>query len=184
MKAWAVLFHFRNKDTTSNLYESFKSTTRRNIAIKAQMASYKFFATKLSEKCIENGLKLRRGSVCKETGWPIDLVITSGTSIAHIAGAMGVPVWVIVPILPYHIWAYGDDHSPWYQNTTKVYRQKIFGEWDDVFARVQDDIIEKFRNQPETAMPVPEFEPPTEIPDIPVPEIQAILNKRAVDDSQ
>jgi hypothetical protein len=42
------------------------------------MASYKFFATKLSEKCIENGLKLRRGSVCKETGWPIDLVITSG----------------------------------------------------------------------------------------------------------
>lgn len=114
----------------------------------------------------------------------LDLVITSCTSIAHIAGAMGLPVWVIVPILPYHIWAYGDDHSPWYQNTTKVYRQKIFGEWDDVFARVQDDIIEKFRNQPETAMPVPEFEPPTEIPDIPVPEIQAILNKRAVDDSQ
>ena len=74
----------------------------------------------------------------------LDLVITSCTSIAHIASAMGKPTWVIVPILPYHIWAYGEDHSPWYQDTTKVYRQKIFGKWDEPFDKIKEDLISLF----------------------------------------
>lgn len=106
----------------------------------------------------------------------LDLVITSCTSIAHIAGAMGLPTWVIVPILPYHIWAYGGDHSPWYQNTTRVYRQTVFGEWDNVFEKLEQDLVERFRNQPETAMPNPRensmlSSPP---PDIEVPALKDI----------
>lgn len=66
----------------------------------------------------------------------LDLVITSCTSVAHLASAMGKPTWVIVPILPYHIWAYGDEHSPWYQKTTRVFRQKKFGEWTDTFVEL------------------------------------------------
>lgn len=74
----------------------------------------------------------------------LDLVITSCTSIAHLASAMGKPTWVIVPLLPYHIWAYGGDHSPWYQNTTKVFRQTVFGRWDDTFARITKELSELF----------------------------------------
>jgi len=74
----------------------------------------------------------------------LDLVITSCTSIAHLASAMGKPTWVIVPILPYHIWAYGDRHSPWYSEQTVVYRQKKFGQWSDTFQQVRDDLLLKF----------------------------------------
>jgi len=74
----------------------------------------------------------------------LDLVITSCTSIAHLASAMGKPTWVIVPILPYHIWAYGDRHSPWYSEQTVVYRQTKFGQWSDTFEQVQNDLLDKF----------------------------------------
>ena len=72
----------------------------------------------------------------------LDLVITSCTSIAHAASAMGKPTWVIIPILPYHIWAFGDEHSPWYQDTTKVFRQVKFGNWDAPFKKIKNELIE------------------------------------------
>jgi hypothetical protein len=74
----------------------------------------------------------------------LDLVITSCTSIAHIASAMGKPTWVIVPILPYHVWACGDKHSPWYKNTTRIFRQKTFGKWDEPFEEVLEELKKKF----------------------------------------
>lgn len=67
----------------------------------------------------------------------LDLVITSCTSIAHLASAMGKPTWVVVPVLSYHIWAYGGNHSPWYQKSTQVFRQKKFGCWKKPFADIQ-----------------------------------------------
>ncbi len=70
----------------------------------------------------------------------LDLVITSCTSIAHLSAAMGKPTWVIVPILPYHIWAYGDKHSPWYQDSTKVFRQKFFSKWNEPFDEVRKEL--------------------------------------------
>ena len=77
----------------------------------------------------------------------LDLVITSCTAIAHIAGAMGKETWVIVPLLPYHCWAYGGDHSPWYTEKTTVIRQTKFSKWDDVFERIDQKLKERF---PET----------------------------------
>jgi hypothetical protein len=74
----------------------------------------------------------------------LDLVITSCTSIAHAASALGKPTWVIVPILPYHIWAFGDKHSPWYQETTRIFRQKKFGNWNQTFEEVEKELIEKY----------------------------------------
>lgn len=74
----------------------------------------------------------------------LDLVITSCTSIAHLSAAMGKPTWVIVPILPYHIWAYGGDHSPWYQKTTRVFRQVEFGKWDQTFNTLEDEFVKYF----------------------------------------
>jgi hypothetical protein len=75
----------------------------------------------------------------------LDLVITSCTSIAHLSAAMGKPTWVIVPILPYHIWAYGGDHSPWYQKTTRVFRQKTFGDWKETFTLLEDELVNYFK---------------------------------------
>jgi len=74
----------------------------------------------------------------------LDLVITSCTSVAHLSAAMGKPTWVIVPILPYHIWAYGDKHSPWYQKTTIVFRQQKFESWTEMFDELEDYLITQF----------------------------------------
>jgi len=77
----------------------------------------------------------------------LDLVITSCTSIAHIASAMGKPTWVVVPLLPYHVWACGDKHSPWYQDTTTIYRQKTFGRWNEPFDAIKKDLMALFPKQ-------------------------------------
>jgi ADP-heptose:LPS heptosyltransferase len=74
----------------------------------------------------------------------LDLVITSCTSIAHIASAMGKPTWVIVPLLPYHIWANGNKNSPWYEDTTRVFRQTKFGKWENTFEEVASELIKRF----------------------------------------
>ena len=73
----------------------------------------------------------------------LDLMITSCTSVAHLSAAMGIPTWVVVPILPYHVWVYGEKQSPWYPSA-RVYRQKKFGSWDDAFAELEQDLVEKF----------------------------------------
>jgi ADP-heptose:LPS heptosyltransferase len=70
----------------------------------------------------------------------LDLVITSCTSIAHLASAMGKPTWIVIPILPYHIWTYGGDHSPWYQKTTKLFRQTKFGSWSAPFSKIKKEL--------------------------------------------
>lgn len=65
----------------------------------------------------------------------MDLVISSCTSVAHMSAALGKQTWVLVPALPYFIWAYhpeGDTgSSPWYKST-RIFKQGTFGNWDDV----------------------------------------------------
>jgi len=77
----------------------------------------------------------------------MDLIISSCTSIAHLASAMGKPTWVIVPLLPYHTWAYGGKHSPWYTEETTVFRQTKFGKWSDTFEEVASELDKKFKHK-------------------------------------
>ncbi len=65
----------------------------------------------------------------------LDLVIASDTSLAHLAGALGVPVWVALPLEADWRWLSGRDDSPWYP-TMRLFRQRLRGDWDEVFARI------------------------------------------------
>ena len=65
----------------------------------------------------------------------LDLVITSDTLIAHLAGALGVPTWVAVKFSPDWRWMLGRDDSPWYP-TVRLFRQTRLGDWDSVFERI------------------------------------------------
>ena len=62
----------------------------------------------------------------------IDLVISSDTAIAHLAGALGVPVWVALPLVPDWRWLLEREDSPWYP-TMRLFRQTRAGRWEDVF---------------------------------------------------
>ncbi|WP_431857431.1 tetratricopeptide repeat protein [Azospirillum sp.] len=65
----------------------------------------------------------------------LDLVITVDTSLAHLAGAMGRPVWVLLPFSPDWRWLLDRADSPWYPTMT-LFRQKRAGDWDGVVAEV------------------------------------------------
>jgi Flp pilus assembly protein TadD len=65
----------------------------------------------------------------------LDLVISSDTAIPHLAGALGVPVWVALPQVPDWRWLLDREESPWYP-TMRVFRQTREGDWADVFARM------------------------------------------------
>jgi hypothetical protein len=69
----------------------------------------------------------------------MDLVITSCTSIAHMAGALGVKTWVVVPVLPYYVWANISKKTAWYNNVT-IYRQKQYGKWSEPFEEIENDL--------------------------------------------
>jgi len=69
----------------------------------------------------------------------LDLVITSDTSIAHLAGALGVPVWVVLQRIPEWRWMLGRNDSPWYP-TMRLFRQTRNGCWDEPFAGIVDSI--------------------------------------------
>ena len=67
----------------------------------------------------------------------LDLVVTSDTAIAHLAGALGAPVWVALRFSPDWRWLRDRDDSPWYP-TMRLFRQTTFGHWPDVFERMAD----------------------------------------------
>jgi ADP-heptose:LPS heptosyltransferase len=73
----------------------------------------------------------------------LDLVITSDTAIPHLAGALGVPVWMAVASLPDWRWGLQGETSPWYP-TMRLFRQSDAGDWAGVFARLARAIGERF----------------------------------------
>lgn len=69
----------------------------------------------------------------------LDLVISVDTSAAHLAGALGKPVWVLLPASPDWRWMLGRDDSPWYP-TARLFRQERAGDWDSVIERVRGEL--------------------------------------------
>ena len=66
----------------------------------------------------------------------LDLVITADTAVAHLAGSLGVPVWILVSRLPEWRWLLEREDSPWYP-TARLFRQTELGDWEPVIQAVQ-----------------------------------------------
>jgi tetratricopeptide (TPR) repeat protein len=67
----------------------------------------------------------------------LDLVLSVDTSVVHLAGALAIPVWVLLPKHPDWRWLEDRDDSPWYP-TARLFRQRIQSGWDEVVERVRD----------------------------------------------
>ena len=65
----------------------------------------------------------------------LDLVITTDTCIAHLAGAMGKPTWILLPHLSDWRWMEASERTPWYP-TARLFRQRVAGDWAEVVGRV------------------------------------------------
>lgn len=68
-----------------------------------------------------------------------DLIISSCTSVAHLAASMGKPTWIVIPLLCYYTWILSGDSSPWY-DSVRLFRQEKFGEWDGVFNKIRKEL--------------------------------------------
>ncbi|HLJ96150.1 MAG TPA: tetratricopeptide repeat-containing glycosyltransferase family protein [Gemmataceae bacterium] len=71
----------------------------------------------------------------------LDLVITIDSAPAHLAGALGVPVWTLLPFNSDFRWLLEREDSPWYP-TMRLFRQRRPGEWAPVFQRLEDALRE------------------------------------------
>ena len=69
----------------------------------------------------------------------LDLVIAVDTSVVHLAGAMGKPVWVLLPFAPDWRWLLDRNDTPWYP-TLRLFRQKRRMEWDPVVASIREEL--------------------------------------------
>ena len=84
----------------------------------------------------------------------LDVVITSCTSIAHMAASMGVETWVLPPIANYYVWSNPTNpiepdlpytHTQWYGENVKIFQQKKPKVWDDVFDDVASTLSRRYQ---------------------------------------
>jgi ADP-heptose:LPS heptosyltransferase len=66
----------------------------------------------------------------------LDLVITVDTAVAHVAGALGKPVWIALPFTPDWRWQLKRDDSPWYPQM-RLFRQAKRNDWSDVIENLR-----------------------------------------------
>ena len=69
----------------------------------------------------------------------LDLVITVDTSVAHLAGALGKPVWILLPATPDYRWMLDRDDSPWYPSA-RLFRQPSDGGWGVVVNELESEL--------------------------------------------
>jgi hypothetical protein len=73
----------------------------------------------------------------------LDLVISVDTAVAHLTGAIGKPVWTLLPFAPDWRWLLKRNDSPWYP-TMRLFRQNQPDDWTEVFEQVREKLIDNF----------------------------------------
>lgn len=100
-----------------------------------------------------DGVFLDRSAVLQH----LDLVITSDTSLAHLAGGMGRPVWVALAANCDWRWLRHRSDSPWYP-TMRLFRQPKPGDWDSVFREMADALRQTLASRPSLTVPMSQAE--------------------------
>lgn len=83
-----------------------------------------------------------------DTAWwlnELDLLISVDTAVVHLAGAMGRPVWALLPFSPDWRWMLDRDDSPWYPGHMRLFRQSEKRDWAEVIERVKQQLIERVK---------------------------------------
>lgn len=72
----------------------------------------------------------------------LDLIISVDTAMAHLAGAIGKTVWVLLPVSPDWRWFLNTNDSPWYPSM-RLFRQTLLNDWKGVFKQMRNELLDK-----------------------------------------
>lgn len=75
----------------------------------------------------------------------LDLVISVDTATAHLAGALGVPTWILIPNPPDWRWMLDRPDTPWYPENMRLFRQPTIGDWKTVIQTIVDKLPDYIR---------------------------------------
>lgn len=107
-----------------SLYALQKNNNELSDALKSPIITFQDFDE-------SNGSFMDTAALIKN----LDLVITVDTSIAHLAGGLGIPTWILIPHWADWRWFTGKTDSPWYP-TMRIFRQPKHKDWDSVIGQV------------------------------------------------
>jgi hypothetical protein len=96
--------------------------------------------------CLDAGPELSDFSVTAAAVASLDLVISVDTSVAHLAGALAKPVWILLPFAGEYRWLADREDSPWYP-TARLFRQPSPGAWVPVIDRVVRELEREIRER-------------------------------------
>ena len=133
------------------LYNSHRASSLENFGKLTELEDILFVSLQVSEAAKANKKTIENLGIIdlsneiknfKDTAAIInnlDLVITVDTSVAHLAGALGKKVWTLLSYKADWRWFKDTDKSPWYP-TMKLFRQKKFGDWQELLNRIKNEL--------------------------------------------
>ena len=77
----------------------------------------------------------------------LDLIVTTDTVTAHLAGSLGRPCWLLLHSDPFWLWSHSGDDTPWYPSL-RIFRQETAGDWDRVMENVFTALAERIGSRP------------------------------------
>jgi hypothetical protein len=127
-------------------------------------------ASRLDEK---SGAFMDTAAVMKS----LDVVLTADTSIGHLAGALGVPVWLALGLTPHWPWFLHSENTPWYP-MHRLFRRDPSESWDNFFERIAEELRKKLHATPAAQTILTEIAPGELIDKITILQIK---NERVTD---
>ncbi|MBT3306747.1 MAG: tetratricopeptide repeat protein, partial [Alphaproteobacteria bacterium] len=99
----------------------------------------------LSQNIVDLGQDLGDFAATAKVLEALDLIISVDTSVVHLAGALGKPVWTLLPFVPDWRWLLKRDDSPWYPSM-RLFRQQSPGDWQGVIESVETALRQRLMN--------------------------------------
>jgi hypothetical protein len=128
-----------NRSMTLATFRAIEVPGCRFVTIQPQLRDVDREALATWPQALDLGSELRDFADTAALVDALDLVISVDTGVAHLAGALARPVWILLPHAPDWRWMLERADSPWYP-TARLYRQPAPGRWDPVLAAVRADL--------------------------------------------
>ena len=140
---WAGSAVHKNNHNRSIAFERFRSLLSAPgiafVSLQQELGAAEAASLERHANVIPLGGELRDFADTAAVVSLLDVVVSADTAMVHLAGALGRPVWALLPFSPDFRWLLDRQDSPWYP-TARLFRQPRFGDWESVLARVTGEL--------------------------------------------